>query len=191
MSADFESRVMARVRAETPVRSLDESRPRTVASGLWTWLARPKTVQFRPVTAFALAAVLAALAILPGALAKWPSTTAGAEPRTAAAASTDPVLVVAADSSLSVLTHFVLVAPSASGVSLVGDFNDWRAGETPLTSRAEGGVWTVTIPLAPGRHSYAFVVDGARWMADPAAPGAQGDDFGSPSSVVTVTPERS
>jgi 1,4-alpha-glucan branching enzyme len=49
----------------------------------------------------------------------------------------------------------------------------------------DGRLWTVTIPLAAGRHRYAFLVNGARWLADPSAPRAQ-DDFGAPSSVVTV-----
>jgi 1,4-alpha-glucan branching enzyme len=48
------------------------------------------------------------------------------------------------------------------------------------------GVWTIEMPLAPGRHRYAFVVDGGQWLPDPAAPRAAGDDFGTPSSVVTV-----
>ncbi len=42
------------------------------------------------------------------------------------------------------------------------------------------------MPLAPGRYQYAFVVDGRRFVADPAAPRAVDDDFGQPSSVVTV-----
>jgi len=42
------------------------------------------------------------------------------------------------------------------------------------------------VPLAPGRYRYAFLVDGSRWLADPAAPRARDDEFGTPSSVVTV-----
>jgi hypothetical protein len=48
-------------------------------------------------------------------------------------------------------------------------------------------VWTVKLLLPNGRHRYAFVVDDSTWAADPAAPPAAGDDFGMPSSVVTVT----
>jgi len=81
--------------------------------------------------------------------------------------------------------QFVLVAPSAKSVALVGDFNDWDAATTPLV-RSAAGVWSGTVTLAPGRHLYAFVVDGTRWVADPAAPQALGDDFGTPNSVITV-----
>jgi hypothetical protein len=44
----------------------------------------------------------------------------------------------------------------------------------------------VDVPLAPGRHLYAFVVDGTRWTPDPNAPLAPGDDFGAPNSVIMV-----
>lgn len=84
------------------------------------------------------------------------------------------------------VTRFMLVAPGAKDVSLVGDFNDWDHAATPLVKVARGGVWTVELPLTAGRYSYAFLVDGHRWTADPAAPRAVGDDFGRPSSVVTV-----
>ena len=81
--------------------------------------------------------------------------------------------------------QFMFRAPSAHSVSLVGDFNDWDGEATPLRPAA-GGLWTVTVPLTAGRYTYTFVVDGERWMADPAAPPAPPDDLGRPSSVVTI-----
>jgi 1,4-alpha-glucan branching enzyme len=81
--------------------------------------------------------------------------------------------------------QFVFRAPSAHRVALVGDFNDWDSEATPLRPAA-GGLWTVTVPLTAGRYTYTFVVDGERWMADPAAPPAPPDDFGRPGSVVTI-----
>jgi 1,4-alpha-glucan branching enzyme len=72
-------------------------------------------------------------------------------------------------------------------VSLVGDFNNWEMGATPLAAGPTRSVWTVRVRLPNGRHRYAFVVDDSTWAADPAAPPAAGDDFGVPSSVVTVT----
>ena len=89
-----------------------------------------------------------------------------------------------------VITRFMLVAPGAKQVALVGDFNDWDHTATPLVRVASqgsrNGVWTIEIPLTAGRHSYTFLVDGERWVADPARPRAIGDDFGRPSSAVTV-----
>src|SRR5256885_940073 len=82
---------------------------------------------------------------------------------------------------------FVVVAPRAATVSLVGDFNDWDAARTPMQRTRTGeSVWTAVIPLTPGRYRYAFLVDGVAWLADPTAPAARDDEFGAPSSVVTV-----
>jgi 1,4-alpha-glucan branching enzyme len=78
-----------------------------------------------------------------------------------------------------------LAAPGASRVSLVGDFNQWDASATPMRQLGDGRLWLVDVPLAPGRHVYAFVVDGDV-TPDPAAPRAGEEDFGVPSSVVLV-----
>ena len=81
--------------------------------------------------------------------------------------------------------QFVLVAPQAASVSLVGDFNDWDPARARL--QPAHGVWTTVIQLPPGRYRYAFLVNGVEWRADPSAPHAADDEFGTPSSVVTVT----
>lgn len=80
--------------------------------------------------------------------------------------------------------QFVLVAPQAASVSLVGDFNDWDPAREPM--QTAHGIWATTLPLPPGRYRYAFLVNGVEWRADPAAPHALDDEFGTPSSVVTV-----
>ena len=80
--------------------------------------------------------------------------------------------------------QFVLVAPQASSVSLVGDFNDWDPARSPMQTAQ--GVWATTVPLAPGRYRYAFLVNGVEWRADPGAPRARDDEFGTPNSVITV-----
>jgi 1,4-alpha-glucan branching enzyme len=83
------------------------------------------------------------------------------------------------------LVQFVLSAPKASQVTVVGDFNEWDPAATPMVRR-EGGAWTAAIPVSPGRHVYAFIVDGDRWVADPAAPMAPEDGFGIRNSVIVV-----
>lgn len=80
---------------------------------------------------------------------------------------------------------FVLLAPEAVRVAIVGDFNDWDPAATPLR-RAGEHAWWVVVPLRPGRYRYSFVVDGTRWVADPSAPRAADNDFGPESSVVTI-----
>jgi hypothetical protein len=81
--------------------------------------------------------------------------------------------------------QFMLVAPTASRVALVGEFNGWDPGATPML-RAPGGAWHVAFPLARGRHVYAFVVDGNAWVPDPQAPLAPERWFGSRNSVMLV-----
>ena len=81
--------------------------------------------------------------------------------------------------------QFVLAAPSAGQVTLVGDFNDWSPTATPL-QRSVAGVWVVTMRLEPGQYQYGFLVDGSRWMLDPRAPSAGFDDVGPPNSLVMV-----
>jgi Carbohydrate-binding module 48 (Isoamylase N-terminal domain) len=84
-----------------------------------------------------------------------------------------------------VQTQFVLDRADAKSVTLVGDFNEWQGEETPLT-RLESGLWTVSVPLAPGRHVYAFLVDGTLMVTDPRAPLSGDADYGREGSVVMV-----
>ena len=82
--------------------------------------------------------------------------------------------------------RFKFIAPGAAQVSVAGDFNAWNPTVLPLRRSADGRTWEIVVQLAPGRYAYAFVVDG-RLTADPEAPQATGDDFGTPSSVVLVS----
>jgi len=80
--------------------------------------------------------------------------------------------------------RFAVSAPSAKRVSLVGDFNGWNPTAVPMR-RGSSDVWVVKVRLQPGRHVFAFSIDGAL-RADSAAPRAVEDDFGVPGSVVVV-----
>jgi Carbohydrate-binding module 48 (Isoamylase N-terminal domain) len=90
------------------------------------------------------------------------------------------------DAGASSALEFVFVAPRAASVALVGDFNDWDPKRAPMRSANHAGVWATVVQLAPGRYRYAYLVNGVEWRADPAAPTAIDDEFGAPSSVVTV-----
>jgi len=84
------------------------------------------------------------------------------------------------------VVRFVFVAPYASRVAVVGDFNGWNPAAMPMRRSTDGHAWLLDVPLAPGRHVYSFIVDGDL-APDPAAPRAGDDDFGVPSSVVLVS----
>ena len=71
-------------------------------------------------------------------------------------------------------------------VELVGDFNGWDGSRTTLVRQANTGLWTLTIPLTPGRHVYAFVVNDSVWTLDPRAAKAKDSDFGTEQSVIVV-----
>ena len=129
-----------------------------------TWAFAPRTIRVSPAGMLALAAGIAALVVFG---------------RTTPPAATPPVPVK--------VVRFALQAPEASTVALVGDFNDWDTGATPLRPAAgSDGLWTIEVPLSVGRHEYAFVVDGTEWRATAdAAPTT--DDFGRPNAIVLVT----
>jgi 1,4-alpha-glucan branching enzyme len=122
-------------------------------------------------------------------VARRPATQVAQQPVPAPVSATSETPASLASSGAVQQVQFVLVAPSAKSVALVGDFNDWSA--VPLAPVQVGGAWTITVPLAPGRYTYNFVVDGSRVMPDPAAPEAPADDFGTPASVVTVAGAQS
>src|SRR6476661_86834 len=82
--------------------------------------------------------------------------------------------------------QFVLVAPEAHSVAVVGDFNDWGLNDSALVATNHEGVWSVTAPVPAGVHRYAFLVNGKQWVADPSAPRSTDDDFGMPSSALVV-----
>jgi Carbohydrate-binding module 48 (Isoamylase N-terminal domain) len=168
MDHTLDARVMAEIaRVPAPRRLGPVGR-----AGLW--LVRPRPVRVPPAVVFAAAAALVLAVVRPwGGAAHRPAPDAVSTAFTAAAGNVRP-------------TRFMLVAPAASAVTLVGDFNDWTADSTPMTTDASGGLWSVTIPLEPGRYRYAFLVDGDIWTPDPGAPRAVDDDFGRPNSVLTI-----
>lgn len=75
---------------------------------------------------------------------------------------------------------------NARSVSVVGDFNGWDPAATPMQRIGGTGPWSATVLAKPGRHTYAFLVDGTTLVADPLAPKAGNSDFGGDASVLMV-----
>jgi 1,4-alpha-glucan branching enzyme len=82
-------------------------------------------------------------------------------------------------------TQFVFESKRATQVYLVGDFNGWGERSVHLEREDGTSLWSVTLPLLPGRHVYAFLVDSV-WTTDPRAPSARDVDFGVAGSVIIV-----
>ena len=135
------------------------------------WLTRPQRVRVSPLAGLAAAAGFAAIIV--GATLMI-SRELGRPPAVAIAPARQEIV------------RFVIAMPAARSVSLVGDFNGWNPVSTPLAQDAAGRVWTISMPLPAGTYQYAFVVDGKVWVADPAASITLKDEFGAPSSVLTV-----
>lgn len=157
----FDARVMAEVRRQKQVGIFQRG---------VNWWRRPRQLSLSPVAMAAIAAVMIiAVALSPVRIGN-------------AGAGTGPVR---AEETGTRMIRFVLDAPRATSVSLSGDFNDWDLRATPMV-RGDLGEWETTVRLVPGRYKYTFVVDGDRWVPDPAAPPALFDDFGGAGSIVTV-----
>jgi hypothetical protein len=169
LDPSFDARLMERVHQHAQsVRAVRRS----------SWWRTEHTIRVSPLAGLALAAgisMFVALSTLALGSRMWTRSTSAVVAQAAAHTRTDTVNVV----------RFVFADSQASSVQLVGDFNEWTKGATNLKPSGAPGVWTVSVPLHPGRHEYAFIVNGTRWIADPLA-AKSSDDFGTESSVIHV-----
>ena len=162
LDASFEARVMAAIEGEAA---------RATRASARSWWRRPHTIEITPLASLALAAGLVITVL---------SSTYAFQ----TAFGTRPVVVAAAHDTVH-MVRFVFVDRGAHSVSLVGDFNAWTKDATKLEPAGGDGAWSVSVALPPGRHEYAFVVDGKRWASDPFADAVH-DEHGTESSVVRV-----
>ncbi|MFO7262386.1 MAG: hypothetical protein DIU52_014640 [bacterium] len=159
--------------AEPPVHARRRVAPRwwigvaaaaTLAALIWVGIGRDDGVPSVPVNA--------------------PLAAADAAPRAEAGALAVADRIIADEAPRAV--QFVLDAPGARSVAVVGGFNGWDPQATPLERVPGTTVWTTTVLLTPGRYTYAFVVDDSTWVLDPRAPRASDPDYGVDSSVLLV-----
>ena len=161
------TRLLARLASETGA-----------ARGFRGWFA-VREYHARPVwVAATLVAVLAAGVWL-GVRLAGPSNAARVVARGSAAAT-------AAAAAGTAPVTFVLRAPGATRVSVVGDFNNWDAEATPMMHSGSGDLWVLNLRLPRGMHLYSFVLDGSDWRPDPSAPLAADGSFGGHNSVIVV-----
>jgi hypothetical protein len=156
------------------MRSLPSAPDGVKRRSAWGWLWRPL-----PLPAWSVALALLLLAVGGGYLLR-PAPRPGPAPHTPTAAP-----MPAHDACPTrVMVRFVLKAPEARQVQLVGDFNAWSVEATPLGDDGNG-TWTVLVPLEPGRYQYKFVVDG-NWTVDPDAPAYLPDGFGGKNALLAI-----
>lgn len=131
------------------------------------WLVRPAQVRVPPLAAGVVMAAFAAVLAWPSAEPAGPDVAGGV---------TESVVFV----------QFVLEAPGAQSVAVVGDFSEWEPTFT-LDDTDGDGVWTGRVPIQPGVHSYMFLVDGSDWQTDPNAERYSDDGFGNQNAVLAVS----
>ena len=81
-------------------------------------------------------------------------------------------------------TEFVLSAPNAQEVFVVGEFDGWDPHKNRMR-RFKNGIWKKKINLPPGRYEYRFRVDND-WQSDPECSEQRCNPYGTKNSVVTV-----
>ncbi|HWP04062.1 MAG TPA: isoamylase early set domain-containing protein [Gemmatimonadaceae bacterium] len=165
----LDERVMAAITAPKVIPLQPRRRP---------WLLRPVTLSLPR-----LAVLAAAAAVVFVGIRVWRGGVGGGSGR----AVIDVVQASAGAPTALVSHQFIFAGAGARSVRLVGDFNDWDPEGTPMEMISPDGLWSVTLPLAPGTYRYQFVVDDTLRVLDPTVP-ALSSEFGSPNSVVTIVP---
>ena len=181
VSAAAIDRVMSRVRAarlELATAPRHQRRVRRITH----WLTEQRVIAISPLQLLAASMVLAAGLY---ALAGFRSDAASSGVPQSPGVQTQALAAGYRAEEGARPVQFVFVAKDARQVTIAGDFNDWNPTATPLHRAGAAGVWSIVLPLAPGRHLYSFVVDGRRWVPDAEAPRAPEKEFGE-SSVILV-----
>ena len=146
------------------------------------WIVRPWILRVSPIGVFATAAALIGVV----AFGAW-KFSAIDQVQVADSQVTGSLIPVANDGEEPLVLHqFTYYQKGLESISLVGQFNDWDADSTTMTE-VSPGVWTVSLRLRPGVYEYQFILNGTERVTDPTMPQTP-SDFGSPNSVVTVSP---
>lgn len=82
--------------------------------------------------------------------------------------------------------RFTMLAPGAKQVCVVGSFNGWVKGATPMRGTGSSGLWTVEVPLKEGEHTFMYLVDNVTWVTPPSADDFVTDEFGHINGIVIV-----
>ena len=171
VSSSFDVRVMRAVR----------DLPRHSRLTLWSRLTTPRRITVTPLSWGLLAASLVVFAVVGTRAVLVEESTNPAKPITTA------LFAAPAKKQTPQAVQFVLVAPDAKKVAVVGDFNGWDPKHASYQAQHRGGgVWSVTASVPVGHHRYSFVVDDSLWVADPIAPRAVDNDFGVTNSTLVV-----
>ncbi len=95
-------------------------------------------------------------------------------------------LLTAEDKSMkTIVKEFIVNAPTAGDVYILGDFNGWKKSEASRLGKMDDGNWAAHFTLERGRYRYKYMVDDT-WMIDPINPEREENIFGSLDSIIAV-----
>ena len=83
------------------------------------------------------------------------------------------------------IKEFMLHAPQAGSVYVLGDFNSWQKTEASRLTKLENGQWSAHFTINKGKYRYKFLVDD-KWLPDPKNPERESNVFGTYDSILTV-----
>jgi len=73
-----------------------------------------------------------------------------------------------------------------SSVAVSGDFNGWSPDTDMMQDVDNNGTWELNLPLKPGKYRYKFVINGSKWIGDPAATEFELDPYGGKNSLLII-----
>lgn len=81
--------------------------------------------------------------------------------------------------------EFMVHAPEAGSVYVLGDFNGWEKTEANRLTKLENGSWSSHFTLERGKYRYKFLIDD-NWTFDPENPNKEANVFGTADSVLEI-----
>tara|TARA_B100001964_G_C14124107_1_gene549711 strand:- start:191 stop:622 length:432 start_codon:yes stop_codon:yes gene_type:complete len=77
-------------------------------------------------------------------------------------------------------------APTASKVSVVGEFNSWDSNSN-IMKRLKSGDFTITLDLKPGKeYPFRYLTNDSQWINDECADKYEPNPYGGENSVIVL-----
>lgn len=177
----FSDRVITAIEAKEETDASTMLTLKNRIAGLLGILFEPRVLQWRPVSAIAMAAVLLIAVIWP---VYYSGMYTGMQEEQQIPSSQ---IQQTADQHIDrVWMRFIYVDDEAESMAVAGDFSDWEPISLSRQQINGDVVWTGMIPLPRGEHEYMFVKNDHIWVTDPLAGYYSEDGFGNRNAVISL-----